>query len=81
MVGARATRQAILLGLLDPSQKLREADAGGRGHERLALMENAKAMPWGAVWNELCSRAGVPAAADWLKQVAGYETTVLSKRN
>ena len=81
VVGARATRQAILLGLLDPSQKLREADAGGRGHERLALMENAKAMPWGAVWNELCSRAGVPAAADWLKQVAGYETTVLSKRN
>ena len=80
VVGARATRQAILLGLLDPSKRLREADAGGRGHERLALMENAKAMPWGAVWNELCNRAGVPAGADWLTQVASYEKSVLAKR-
>jgi L-rhamnose isomerase len=80
VVGARATRQAILLGLLDPSQKLREADAGGRGHERLALMEHAKAMPWGAVWNELCARADVPAGADWLADVSRYESAVLSKR-
>lgn len=80
VVGARATRQAILLGLLDPSQKLRDADAGGRGHERLALMENAKSMPWGAVWNELCIRADVPAGADWLSDVARYESAVLSKR-
>jgi L-rhamnose isomerase len=80
VVGARATRQAILLGLLDPSQKLKEADAGGRGHERLALMENAKSMPWGAVWNELCIRANVPAGADWLADVASYEKDVLSKR-
>lgn len=80
VVGARATRQAILLGLLDPSQKLKEADAGGRGHERLALMENAKAMPWGAVWNELCLRSEVPSGADWLDDVGRYETSVLSKR-
>ena len=81
VVGARATRQAILLGLLDPSKALKEADAGGRGHERLALMENAKAMPWGAVWNELCARANVPAGADWLADVGRYEKTVLSARS
>ena len=80
VVGARATRQAILLGLLDPSAKLREADESGRGHERLALMEHAKAMPWGAVWNELCVRSGVPAGADWLSDVQRYESGVLSKR-
>jgi len=80
IVGARATRQAILLGLLDPSEKLRTAESAGRGHERLALMEHTKAMPWGAVWDELCLRAGAPPAADWLGDVARYEKNTLSNR-
>ena len=81
VVGARATRQAILLGLLDPSKLLKAADADGRGHVRLALMEQAKAMPWGAIWDELCVRAGTPPAETWLDNVANYETKVLSKRS
>jgi L-rhamnose isomerase len=80
VIGARATRQAILLGLLDPSKQLRDAETAGRGHERLALMEAAKSMPWGAVWDELCARDDVPARADWLADVAKYEKTVLAKR-
>ena len=80
LVGARATRQAILLGLLDPSKRLRAAESAGCGHERLALMELGKSLPWGAVWNELCARSGVPAGADWLAEVARYERDVLAKR-
>ncbi|MFT3829131.1 MAG: L-rhamnose isomerase [Opitutaceae bacterium] len=80
VIGARATRQAILAGLLDPTKQIQAADAAGRGHERLALMELTKSLPWGAVWDELCARADVPAGADWLKQVARYEKTVLAKR-
>lgn len=80
VVGARATRQAILLGLLDPSKKIREADKAGRGHERLALNEYAKALPWGAVWDQLCEQSGVPAGADWLANVAKYENDVLAQR-
>ncbi len=80
VIGARATRQAILAGLLDPTKQIQTADAAGRGHERLALMELTKSLPWGAVWDELCARAGVPAGADWLKQVAQYEKTVLANR-
>jgi len=80
LIGARATRQAILAGLLDPSARLRTAEAAGRGHERLALMEQAKALPWGAVWDELCVRDGVPAGADWLAEIARYEKDVLSRR-
>jgi len=80
VVGARATRQAILLGLLDPTGALKAAEAAGRGHERLALMEHAKAMPWGAVWDMLCLRAGTPAGASWLDEVAGYERSVLAAR-
>lgn len=80
VIGARATRQAILLGLLDPAARIRAAEAGGRGHERLALNEHAKALPWGAVWDELCGRAGVPAGAEWLETVADHERKVLAKR-
>jgi L-rhamnose isomerase len=80
IIGARATRQAILLGLLDPSKRLRDAEAAGRGHERLALMEHSKALPWGAVWDELCARDDVPARADWLVEVSRYESAVLAKR-
>ncbi|HTL68912.1 MAG TPA: L-rhamnose isomerase [Lacunisphaera sp.] len=81
VVGARATRQAILLGLLDPAKKLRAAEAAGRGHERLALLEQAKALPWGAVWDMLCVRAGTPPADSWLANVAEYEARVLSRRS
>jgi L-rhamnose isomerase len=80
VIGARATRQAILLGLLDPSKQLREAEKLGRGHERLALMEQAKALPWGAVWDELCARADVPVRADWLGDVRTYEKNILAAR-
>lgn len=80
VIGARATRQAILCGLLDPSARLKDAENAGRGHERLALMENARALPWGAVWDELCERDGVPPGAKWLADVARYEKQVQSKR-
>ncbi|MBK8477153.1 MAG: L-rhamnose isomerase [Opitutaceae bacterium] len=80
VIGARATRQAILAGLLDPTKQIKAAEAAGRGHERLALMELTKSLPWGAVWDELCARASVPAGADWLAEVARHEKDVLSKR-
>jgi L-rhamnose isomerase len=80
ITGARATRQAILGGLLDPSKKLKDAESSGRGHERLALMELTRSLPWGAVWDELCQRDSVPAGADWLSDVARYESSVLAKR-
>lgn len=80
VVGARATRQAILLALLDPTERIQAADAAGKGHERLALQENAKTLPWGIVWDELCRRSEVPEGASWLPEIRRYETAVLSKR-
>jgi len=80
VIGARATRQAILLGLLDATERLRAAESAGRNHERLALMEQARALPWAAVWDELCAREDVPVGAAWLKEIAGHERAVLSRR-
>ena len=80
VIGARATRQAILLGLLDPSKRLAEVETSGRTHEKLALMEYAKALPWGAVWDELCQRSNVPPGLQWLEAVNRYEASTLRKR-
>jgi L-rhamnose isomerase len=80
VVGTRATRQAMLIGLLDPTEKLRAAENSGRGHERLALLELTRSLPWGAVWDELCVRAGTAPGAAWLPEVARYEQTVLAGR-
>jgi L-rhamnose isomerase len=80
VIGTRSTRMAILNGLLDPSARLKAAEKAGRNHERLGLMEQARALPWGAVWDELCVRAGVPVGSDWLAEVDAYERDVLSAR-
>lgn len=80
VIGARATRQAILYALLDPTAKLQAAARADRGHEWLALQETAKSLPWGAVWDELCRRCDVPIGADWLAEVANYERDVLLRR-
>ncbi|HET7535227.1 MAG TPA: L-rhamnose isomerase [Candidatus Didemnitutus sp.] len=81
VVGARATRQAILCGLLDPFTALEKTDTAFRGHEILAYGELGRSLPWGAVWDELCVRAGVAPAADWLDSVKSYEGKVLAKRS
>jgi L-rhamnose isomerase len=43
-------------------------------------MEEAKSLPWGAVWDAYCESQNVPSGADWLADVKSYENSVLSKR-
>jgi len=80
VLGARATRQAILYGLLDPSAALMDLEASGNGAGKLALMEAAKTLPFGAVWDRLCQREGSPVGLAWMAEVESYERDVLSKR-
>lgn len=80
VIGARATLQALLLALLEPRERLAEAKRAGDGMRVLALLEAAKALPSGAVWDYHCLSAGVPAGPAWMEQVARYEVNVTSKR-
>ena len=59
VIGTRSTQKCLLQALLEPIETLRSYEACGKGFERLALLEEAKSMPWGAVWNEFCRRSGV----------------------
>jgi L-rhamnose isomerase len=81
VVGTRAMLKALLIALLEPTRKLRDAEAAGDFTSRLALSEEFKSLPFGAVWDYYCERHGVPAGgAAWLAEVKRYEADVLSKR-
>lgn len=80
VIGIRNTQKAILLGLLEPSATLFKAEADGDYTKRLALMEELKTMPFGAVWDEFLLRAGLQPGALWIDDVKKYEKDVLSKR-
>jgi L-rhamnose isomerase len=72
IIGVRATQKALLLALLEPSSQLRQAETRGNFTARLALLEEAKSLPWGAVWDEFCQRNNVPAGAAWLAEAEAY---------
>jgi L-rhamnose isomerase len=79
-IGLRATRKAILYALLDPSDRLVKLESDGNNAGRLALMDEMKTMPFGAVWDYLCLQADVPLDRVWMEEVARHEAEVLSKR-
>jgi L-rhamnose isomerase len=81
VIGARSALKALLIALLEPSPKLRELEAAGDNTSRLALLEEIKTLPFGAVWNEYLRRQNVPEGEAWLKEVKNYEKDVLSKRS
>lgn len=80
VIGTRCMIKALLMALLEPAAKLRELEAGGDLTGRLAWLEEAKSLPWGAVWDYYCLKQGTPVGAAWLDEVKAYEKDVLAKR-
>lgn len=80
VIGARNMAKALLLALVAPSARLKQFEADGDFTSRLALMEEAKALPFGAVWDYYCCRQDVPVGEGWLAEVKNYERAVLGKR-
>lgn len=80
VIGSRATQKCLLQALLEPLPALRRYEAEEKGFERLALLEEAKSMPWNAVWDMFCMRNGVPVGEEFIAGVEEYETEVTSKR-
>jgi L-rhamnose isomerase len=80
VLGARSTQKALLAALLEPQAKLREAEAKGDYFARLALLEETKLLPLGAVWDYFCLSNSVPAGEEWIAEIQRYEHDTLSKR-
>lgn len=80
VIGARGLLKALLTALLEPTDTLRRLEAEGDFTGRLALLEELKTLPFGAVWDFHCLKSGVPAGPAWLAEVRRYEQEVLARR-
>jgi L-rhamnose isomerase len=81
VIGIRATQKAFLQALLEPIGQLREYEANGQYFERLALLEEAKALPWNAVWDFFCLKNSLSVGEDYIAEIQQYEKEVTSKRS
>ncbi len=79
VIGTRNTLKGLMMAMLEPPA-LRKAEREGDFTTRLALMEELKSMPWGAVWDAYCESQNVPAGDQWLQEVRQYEREVLANR-
>ena len=79
VIGTRNLLRALLLALLEPPA-IHAAELAGDNTARLALQEESKTLPFGAVWDYYCESKDVPVGEAWLAEVKGYERNVLSKR-
>ena len=80
VIGARATRKALLLALLQPLDRLRRYERSHDLASRLALLEESRDLPYTEIWNEFCRRHDVPTGFAWMDEVKRYEETVLALR-
>ncbi|MDR0619483.1 MAG: L-rhamnose isomerase [Bacteroidales bacterium] len=80
VIGIRSTQKAFLQGLLEPIDTLRRYEENGQYFERLALLEEAKGLPWNAVWDYFCLKNNIPVAEDYITEIQKYEKEVTSKR-
>lgn len=80
VTGTRAALKSILFALLEPTELILAEENSGNYGNRLALMEEFKTLPFGAVWDKFCYEMNVPIGAGWLNEVKTYEANVLSKR-
>lgn len=80
VIGTRNTLRSVLAALLEPIDRLRELENSGDYTARLALLEQCKALPVGAVWDYHCLQSDTPAGLAWLDEARRYEREVLSQR-
>jgi len=81
VIGTRSMLKALLCALLEPIDTLAALEAEGDFTARLAMLEDLKTMPLGAVWNYHCLQSDAPPDGAWMPEVRQYEKDVLSQRS
>jgi L-rhamnose isomerase len=80
VIGTRNMLKALLAAMLEPTARLRAMEERRDYTSRLALQEEIKTLPFGAVWDYYCAASGVPVGQDWMTEIEKYESAVLSAR-
>ncbi len=81
VIGCRATQKAFLQALLEPSALIQKYEDEGKYFERLALQEEAKSLPWSAVWDMYCLKSDVPVGESFIPAIQQYEKDVTRFRS
>lgn len=80
VIGSRAAQKCMLRALLEPQQLISQMELEGEGYKVLAMLEELKAMPWQAVYDEFCLRNDVPVGSEFIADIDKYVADVTSKR-
>ncbi|MCO5208024.1 MAG: L-rhamnose isomerase, partial [Anaerolineae bacterium] len=75
-IGTRNALKALLMALLEPIDTLRELEAAGDWTARLALLEELKMLPFGAVWDAYCAQQNTPVGYQFMQAIRHHEQTV-----
>lgn len=80
IIGARTVIKALMIALLEPVNLIKKYEREGRFFARLGLLEDAKTMPFGIVWNYYCEIMGISGDKNWIDEVLKYEKDILDRR-
>jgi L-rhamnose isomerase len=80
VTGSRAAQKCMLKALLEPQELISRYELEGKSFEVLAILEECKALPWNAVYDEFCVRNNVPVGNGFITEIQKYEKEVQSKR-
>lgn len=80
VIGSRAAQKSMVRAMLEPTSLIGKYELEGKGFQVLALLEECKALPWNAVYDEFCVRNNVPVGSAFIAEIEKYEAEVTSKR-
>ena len=80
VIGSRSAQKCMLRALLEPKATIAQCELAGEGYKVLTMLEEQKAMPWQAVYDEFCLRNNVPVGQEFMGEIDKYVETVTSKR-
>jgi len=80
VIGSRAAQKCMLRALLEPTEIIRKYELEGKTCQVLTYLEEAKGLPWGAIYDEFCERNNVPVGESFLNEINKYEKEVTSRR-
>lgn len=81
VIGTRNALRALLMAMLEPVDQMRAFEKRGDFTSRLALLEELKGMPFGAVWDYYCLQNDTPVGFSFMDEIREYEKTELAKRS
>ena len=80
VIGSRSAQKCMIKALLEPKEMISKLELEGKTFQVLQLIEEEKAMPWNAVYDEFCVRNNVPVGNEVIGVIEQYEKDVTSKR-